>query len=279
MFNSFIRFFQRSPVGAISAISIGLGAISTVGQAALYNVDGGERALVFDRYRGVLPKPVGEGTHFVVPILQYPILMDIRTTPLEFASLTGSKDLQQVKISLRVLFRPREDALRSIYLTMGMNYAEKMFLSIGNEVLKSIVAQFDAGELITQREVVSMRIRENLVKRAADFGVVLEDVAITHLDFSADYVRAIEHKQVAQQMAMRQKFLVEKAKQEKQAEVIIAEGETEAGRLIADSYREGKEFLQLRRIEAARDIARYLARSSGVHYVPSSGNLLMQLPQ
>jgi len=279
MFNSFIRFFQRSPVGAISAISIGLGAISTVGQAALYNVDGGERALVFDRYRGVLPKPVGEGTHFVVPVLQYPILMDIRTTPLEFASLTGSKDLQQVKISLRVLFRPREDALRSIYLTMGMNYAEKMFLSIGNEVLKSIVAQFDAGELITQREVVSMRIRENLVKRAADFGVVLEDVAITHLDFSADYVRAIEHKQVAQQMAMRQKFLVEKAKQEKQAEVIIAEGETEAGRLIADSYREGKEFLQLRRIEAARDIARYLARSSGVHYVPSSGNLLMQLPQ
>jgi prohibitin 1 len=59
-------------------------------------VDGGERALVFDRYRGVLPKPVGEGTHFVVPILQYPILMDIRTTPLEFASLTGSKGMSLV---------------------------------------------------------------------------------------------------------------------------------------------------------------------------------------
>eukprot|EP01094_Clydonella_sp_ATCC50884_P017733 TRINITY_DN3147_c1_g1_i1.p1 TRINITY_DN3147_c1_g1~~TRINITY_DN3147_c1_g1_i1.p1 ORF type:complete len:279 (+),score=120.27 TRINITY_DN3147_c1_g1_i1:68-904(+) len=277
MFGRVFSFFRRSPVAAISALSIGLGTASTIGQSMLYNVDGGERALVFDRYRGVLPKPVGEGTHFVVPILQYPILMDIRTTPLEFASLTGSKDLQQVKISLRVLYRPHEDSLRNIYLSMGMNYAEKMFLSIGNEVLKSIVAQFDAGELITQREVVSMRIRENLVKRAADFGVVLEDVAITHLDFSSDYVRAIEHKQVAQQMAMRQKFLVEKAKQEKQAEVIIAEGETEAGRLIADSYRDGKEFLQLRRIEAARDIARYLARSPGVHYVPSTGNLLMQL--
>ena len=69
------------------------------------------------------------------------------------------------------------------------------------------------------------------------------------------------------------------AKQEKQAEVIIAEGETEAGRLIADSYKDGKEFLQLRRIEAARDIARYLAKSPGVHYVPSSSNLLMTMPK
>jgi regulator of protease activity HflC (stomatin/prohibitin superfamily) len=89
---------------------------------------------------------------------------------------------------------------------------------------------------------------------------------------------AIEHKQVAQQIAMRQKFLVEKAKQEKQAEVIIAEGETEAGRLISEAYMQGNEFLQLRRIEAARDIARHLSRSRNVVYLPSNGNMLMSLP-
>ena len=35
-----------------------------------------------------------------------------------------------------------------------MDYDERVLPSIGNEVLKSIVAQFDAAELITQREVV-----------------------------------------------------------------------------------------------------------------------------
>jgi prohibitin 1 len=56
-------------------------------------------------------------------------------------------------------------------------------MTIGNEVLKSIVAQFDAAELITQREVVSARIREDLVTRAREFNIRLEDVSITHLTF------------------------------------------------------------------------------------------------
>ena len=45
-------------------------------------------------------------------------------------------------------------------------------------MLKAIVAQFDAGELITQREIVSARIRQDLLKRASEFNIVLEDVSI-----------------------------------------------------------------------------------------------------
>ena len=33
-------------------------------------VDGGERAVIFDRFRGVLPKTVAEGTHFRIPLIQ-----------------------------------------------------------------------------------------------------------------------------------------------------------------------------------------------------------------
>lgn len=33
-------------------------------------VDGGERAVIFDRFRGVLPKVIGEGTHFRIPLIQ-----------------------------------------------------------------------------------------------------------------------------------------------------------------------------------------------------------------
>lgn len=70
------------------------------------------------------------------------------------STTTGSKDMQMVSITLRVLSRPDVEHLPKIYQSLGLDYDERVLPSIGNEILKSIVAQFDAAELITQREVV-----------------------------------------------------------------------------------------------------------------------------
>lgn len=58
------------------------------------------------------------------------------------------------------------------------SYDERVLPSIGNEVLKATVAQFDASELITNREIVSARIRDDLLQRAKEFNIQLEDVSI-----------------------------------------------------------------------------------------------------
>ena len=115
-------------------------------------VDGGERAVMYDRIQGVLPKAVTEGTHFRVPWLQNPAVMDIRTRPRSISSVTGTKgsctldqfslcdpqpehsctawfqhraqtlhhvmlyaDLQMVNITLRVLSKPDVESLSTIY--------------------------------------------------------------------------------------------------------------------------------------------------------------------
>ncbi|KAK4219702.1 band 7 family-domain-containing protein [Rhypophila decipiens] len=257
------------------------GAIAvSLASNAIYDVRGGSRAVIFDRFSGVKEQVVNEGTHFLIPWIQKPIIFDVRTKPRTIGTTTGSKDLQMVSLTLRVLHRPEVKALPKIYQTLGRDYDERVLPSIGNEVLKSIVAQFDAAELITQREAVSQRIRQDLMKRAAEFNIALEDVSITHMTFGKEFTKAVEQKQIAQQDAERARFIVERAEQERQANVIRAEGEAESadtiGRAIAKS---GDGLIQIRKIEASREIATTLASNPNVAYLPGGkgSSLLMNV--
>lgn len=239
---------------------------------------------MWDRVNGVNEGVISEGTHFRIPMFQYPVIFDVRMKPTVIATRTGTKDLQQVTISLRVLARPKEDKLAVIYRNLGEDYYDRVLPSICNEVLKATVANYDAEQLLTLRERVSRQIREALNDRADDFNLVLEDVSITHLAFGREFTRAIESKQVAQQDAERSKFIVAKAEQEKRAEIIRAEGEAAAAELINKGLGENRDaVIAVKRIEAARDIARTLAASRNVTYLPGgsggagSPNLLLSV--
>lgn len=263
----------------IGQLGFGAALVGGVVNSALYNVDAGHRAVIFDRFTGVKQNVVGEGTHFFIPWVQRPIMFDARTRPRNVAVMTGSKDLQTVNITLRVLFRPQSSSLPNIYTTLGVDYEDRVLPSITNEVLKAVVARFDAGELITQREKVSNKVSEELTERCTQFGLVLDDISITHLTFGREFTQAVELKQVAQQEAERAKFLVEKAEQEKKAAVIIADGEASAATLLAKSFADaGEGLVELRRIEAAEEIANRLARNRNITYLPSAANTLLSLP-
>merc|ERR1719437_255178 len=144
--------------------------------------------------------------------------------------------------------------------------------------MKATIAQYNAEQLLTLREQVSKEIREAIVARAAQFNILMDDVAITHLTYGKEFAKAIEEKQVAEQDAERQKFIVAKSEQERQATIIRSEGEAEAAKMISQALKEhGSGLIEVRRIDAAKDIAESLSKSPNVMYLPAGQQMLLNM--
>ena len=100
--------------------------------------------------------------------------------------------MQSIKLAVKILFHPEVNKLDVIYKNLGKNYEQKVLPALCNEILRTVVAQFSAAQLLSQRDQVSEKIRTLLGERASQFNIIIDNFAITDLTFGKEYLEAIE---------------------------------------------------------------------------------------
>ncbi len=87
------------------------------------------------------------------------------------------------------------------------------------------------------------------------YGIIVLDTSVVDLNFSPEFARAVEEKQIAEQRSQRAVYVAKEAEQQAQADVNRAKGKAEAQRLLAETLKAqgGELVLQKEAIEAWRE--------------------------
>ena len=147
---------------------------------SIYKVEPGYLALKFDILQGVKNEVYKEGYHLLIPFIQRPIIYDCRMKNPVFNCVASTKDLQAVQLKIRLICRPDVDHLPDLYRLLGMDYEDRVFFSIIFEICGQVMSQYNAAQLITQRDSISFLIKQKLQEKTKDFFIELDDVALVN---------------------------------------------------------------------------------------------------
>lgn len=181
--------------------------------------------LKFNIFTGLSSETYIEGYHFAIPIVEKPIKFNTRVDYFDATVSTPNRDLQKIDLAARVSYKPRKDQLHRIYSELGPNYDSKVLNNVVNEVIRGVIAQYDAQQLVSDRETISNQIRLGLRQRVLDYGIEIDEFAISQVGFTPQYQKSVENKLIARQKSLEAKYFVEQAKQESKSIIIQAEAD------------------------------------------------------
>jgi prohibitin 2 len=229
-------------------------------------VDAGNRGVLLNFGAVDVSRSLDEGIHFVVPIRDNVVQMEVRTQKIVEDTVSASQDLQDVSTQVALNYHLDPDNAQVVYRQLGIDYANRVIVPAIQESVKQVTARFNAEELITQRESVKTEIEQQIRARLAAYNIIVDTISITEFQFSPEFVRAVEAKVAAQQRALQaqnelrrieieaqqaearavgqQQANIARAEGVRQANVLQAQGEAQAITTIDEQLRQSPSYLE-----------------------------------
>jgi prohibitin 1 len=211
-------------------------------------VDAGQRGVLM-RFGEVQTQILGEGLHLIVPLANTVKTLSVRVQKQESSAEASSRDLQDVFTDVALNWHIVPQEVNLIFQEIGdeASVVDRIINPAVEEVLKAVMAQYTAEEIITERGEVKAAVDDLLKTRLGSYHIAVDDISLVHVHFSERFSDAVEAKQIAEQDAKRADFIALKAIKEAEAKVNLAKGEAEAQRLIRQTL--NAQLLQKQAIE------------------------------
>ena len=191
---------------------------------------------------------LANGLRLKVPFVQSVVIVDNQILKYKVEDADAvSKDLQTVISTISVNYRINPGNSVDIVRNIGaLSYQDKILYPMMQESVKAVTAKYTAEGLITERTKVSAEIAKVLDEKVSPHGISVQAFNIENFKFGAEFTRAIEEKQVAQQDLIRVRTeeeqrvvkaeaLAKAAESEAQAILVKAQAQAEANRQLAAS--------------------------------------------
>jgi regulator of protease activity HflC (stomatin/prohibitin superfamily) len=175
------------------------------------------------------------GFHVKAPFIMSVVKINTQTQKIEIQASAASKDLQTVSVVAAINYHIDPMSASELYKTVGTAYDTKIISPAIQESIKAVIAQFSAEQLITQRQSVSLSIKDELGQKIGTYQIVTDEFNIINFEFSDEFNRAVEAKQTAQQDALKAEQELAKITIEAQQQVERAKAEAEATMARADA--------------------------------------------
>ena len=226
-----------------------------------------------------------EGIHFKPPLVSQTDIYDVTVQKFEVPGQSSTKDLQQLSASFAINFRLDPLQVVQIRREQGtlQNLVAKVIAPQTQESFKIAAARRTVEEAITKREELKSDFDNALGSRLDKYGIIVLDTSVIDLNFSPEFARAVEDKQIAEQRAQRAVYIAEEAEQEAEAEINRAKGKAEAQKLLAETLKAqgGQLVLQKEAIEAWKKGGSQMPKvlifgsekSQGVPFIFNLGNM------
>jgi regulator of protease activity HflC (stomatin/prohibitin superfamily) len=197
---------------------------------------------------GSIVDSYSEGLHFKVPFLESVTRFSIQIQRANIKTQAFSKDLQTMNAHLVVNHRIQKETAVSIFRNLGPNYVENIVDPAVQEVFKAIAARYSAERVISERNELVMEINKEVKERLTQKEIIVTDISVVDLDFTEQFLKAVEDKQVADQQAQMAGKLVEKAKRDAEQQIAKSRGEAEALRMQREQVT--PQLIELRKVDA-----------------------------
>ena len=296
----------RTLILVVVAVAVVFSTVS----AGLVFVSPEERGVVVSAFspKGYREQALEPGLKWVLPfaetVITYPISRQTYTMSIapEEGQVRGddsiearTSDGQKVLIDASVIYQIDPEEVVSVHINWQDRYSTDLIRALSRGVIRDAVSQFQVEEVYSKKRLeLSSMVREELMNKLDENGLILVDFVLRNISFSEEYAASVEQKQIAEQQAQQAFFVVESKKQEAEqarqiaqgkadaavieaegrakARIIEAEAEAEALALIADAIAGNKDLLTYQYINQ-------ITPNIDVMLLPNDSPFLFPLPE